>query len=61
LVELDVQKRRDSLQEAMKIVVEQDVVGIPLFEYETLFSFYDVISFEPRIDGLIYFDELIVN
>ncbi|NIA02105.1 MAG: hypothetical protein GWP15_01850, partial [Nitrospirae bacterium] len=56
--ELDPGKRREVLQEAMRVVVEDDVVGVPLFEYETVFSFVDEIDFSPRIDGLIYFDEI---
>jgi peptide/nickel transport system substrate-binding protein len=58
LTELNQNKRRDFLQEAMKIIVEEDVIGMPLFEYETIFAYNKNIEFEPRIDGLIYFDEL---
>ncbi len=58
MTELDPQKRRDILQQAMKIVVEEDVVGVPLFEYDTVYSFSDKLDMQPRIDGFIYFDEL---
>ncbi len=61
MVELDPARRRDSLQEAMRIVVEEDVIGIPLFEYETVFAFVEGLEFSPRIDGLIYFDEINLN
>ncbi len=61
MVELDPARRRDSLQEAMRIVVEEDVIGIPLFEYETVFAFVEGLEFSPRIDGLIYFDEIIIK
>jgi peptide/nickel transport system substrate-binding protein len=59
--ELDPGKRQKALQEAMRVVIEDDVVGVPLFEYETVYSFVDVIDFTPRIDGLIYFDEINLN
>lgn len=58
LTEMDPTKRLADLQKAMKIIVEDDVVGVPLFEYETVYSFVDALEFEPRIDGLIYFDEI---
>lgn len=61
MVELDPARRRDNLQEAMRIVVEEDVIGIPLFEYETVFAFVEGLEFSPRIDGLIYFDEIIIK
>ncbi|MFH1534160.1 MAG: ABC transporter substrate-binding protein [Nitrospirota bacterium] len=56
--ELDPGKRREALQEAMRVVVEDDVVGVPLFEYETVYSFVEELDFSPRIDGLINFDEI---
>ncbi|MBI4975711.1 hypothetical protein HZC20_03460 [Candidatus Peregrinibacteria bacterium] len=58
LIEMDITKRRNLLQEAMRIVVKGDPFGVPLFEYEKIFSFVNQIVFEPRIDGMIYFDEL---
>ncbi|MFH1284203.1 MAG: ABC transporter substrate-binding protein [Candidatus Peregrinibacteria bacterium] len=61
IVELDNEKRRDLLQEAMEILVDDDIIGVPLFEYETVYSFVDKIGMNPRIDGLIYFDELILK
>lgn len=60
-MEMDQVKRLIQLQKAMKIIVEEDVIGIPLFEYQTLFAFNDKISLIPRIDGFIYFDELIIE
>ena len=58
---MDPKKRLKALHEVMKMVVEDDVIGIPLFEYDTLYGFADKISMQPRIDGLIYFDELNVK
>lgn len=61
LVSMDPVIRLENLQEAMRIIVEEDIIGVPLFEYETLYSFVDAIDIEPRIDGLIYFDEIITK
>lgn len=58
LIEMDPSLRLEALQEAMRIIVEDDIFGVPLFEYETLFSFSDKLEMQPRIDGFIYFDEL---
>ena len=55
--ELDPAIRLEILQRAMK-KLDEDVVGVPLFEYETLYAFSNKILFEPRIDGVIYFDDL---
>lgn len=60
-MEMDQVKRLAQLQKAMQIVVEDDVIGIPLFEYQTLFTFNDKIRLIPRLDGFIYFDELIIE
>ncbi len=57
-MEMDPSVRIADLQEVMRIIVEEDVLGIPLFEYNTLYSFTDSLEFTPRIDGFIYFDEL---
>jgi peptide/nickel transport system substrate-binding protein len=50
--------RLGKLQELMRIVVERDRIGVPLFEYETLYSFIPELIFEPRVDGFIYFDDI---
>lgn len=60
-VEFDQQRRRDSLQKVMQMIVVDHVIGVPLFEYETVMSFGKNISIVPRIDGLIYFDEININ
>ena len=59
LVEINENKRLTELQDAMSILIEEDIVGVPLFEYETIFSFSDKLDLKPRIDGQIYFDDLI--
>lgn len=61
LKEMDHAVRIVDLQEAMRVLIVDDVLGVPLFEYETLFSFSDKLDFKPRVDGFIYFDELILK
>lgn len=61
LVEMDELARRKDLQEAMRVLVTQDVLGVPLFEYETVYAFNDKLDINPRIDGIIRFDELTVK
>jgi peptide/nickel transport system substrate-binding protein len=56
--ELDEQTRLEILQSIMERVVEIDVLGTPLFEYETVFAAKKNLKFEPRIDGFIYLNEL---
>jgi len=59
LVEFDVRDRLSQLQQAMRVIVEDDYWGVPLFEYETLYSFSSNFEFMPRIDGQVFFDDLI--
>ena len=56
--ELSVLRRRDLLQSAMKMIVEDDIFGLPLFEYEVVYGYNDKIEYLPRIDGLVYFNDL---
>ena len=57
-LEMNTKNRLDLLQEAMAVIVEYDVYGIPLFEYDTLFAAAKWVDFEPRIDGFIYINDL---
>ncbi len=56
--EMDPMARLEILQTVMQ-QLDKDFFGVPLFEYETLYAFSEKLMIEPRIDGLIYFDELI--
>jgi len=58
---LDTESRLKQLQEAMKILVEDDIYGVPLFESETVFAFYDWIKFDPRVDGYVHASEIKAN
>lgn len=51
---LDTQSRLEQLQEAMRIITEDDVVGVPLFESEVLYAYADDLNFKSRVDGYVY-------
>lgn len=51
---LNQQERLKDMQEVLKIVTEDDVVGVPLFETESLFAYSPDLSFRPRVDSQIY-------
>jgi len=57
-VEMDPEKRLEMLKEAMRILVEDEVFGVPLLEYDTLYAAVKWLDFEPRIDGFIYLNDL---
>ena len=61
LTELETFRRSTALNEAMEVIVQEDYVGVPLIEYETVYATNEKIDINPRLDGLIYFNELIVN
>lgn len=50
----DLQERLEDMQEVMKLVVEDDVVGVPLFETQSIFAFASDLSFKPRVDSLVF-------
>lgn len=51
---MDTKSRLRQLQEAMGIITEQDVIGVPLFESEVVYAFSNKINFKPRIDGYVF-------
>lgn len=61
MIEMDVERRLKDMQEVMEVVVEDDILGVPLFEYENVYAFNDKVEVRPRIDGIIRFDELTVK
>ncbi|MBI5754869.1 hypothetical protein HZA41_01475 [Candidatus Peregrinibacteria bacterium] len=50
---LDTFKRSEKLQEIMKILVEDDMLGIPLFESKVMYAVRRGVHFEPRVDGYV--------
>jgi len=56
--DLNVKTRLKSMQDAMKTLVEDDIVGVPLFETQTLFAYKNTLQFEPRVDGYVYAAEI---
>lgn len=51
---LDTQSRLEQLQQAMRIITEDDIVGVPLFESEVLYAYADDLNFKSRVDGYVY-------
>lgn len=47
-------ERLKDMQDVMQIVTEDDVVGVPLFETQSLFAYKSDLIFQPRVDSLIY-------
>ena len=56
--ELNPKKRLTKLQNIMNILVDEEVVGLPLFEGERIYAVNYGINFEPRIDGMIILNEI---
>lgn len=46
-------ERLSRLQDIMKILVEDDIFGLPLFEPETIYAVSPELRWEPRLDGYI--------
>jgi len=51
-------KRIKQLHEIMKVVVEEDVIGVPLFESDVIYGVRAGIQFAPRLDGYILAAEI---
>jgi peptide/nickel transport system substrate-binding protein len=47
-------ERLKYMHEVMRLAVEEDVVGVPLFETQSLFAFRNDIDFKPRMDSNVY-------
>lgn len=60
-VNFDERKRLVDLQEAVRIVTEEDIIGVPLFESDSIFAYDKSINFDPRIDGYLHIAELTKN
>ncbi len=58
LKNLDQEKRLEQLQEIMKIITDEEIIGVPLFETETIYGIRVGIHFHPRLDGYILASEV---
>ncbi|HJN84790.1 MAG TPA: ABC transporter substrate-binding protein [Patescibacteria group bacterium] len=56
--ELDVKKRKEQLKEIMRIITQEDPIGIPLFESQILYGVSNEYSYTPRMDGFIDLNKL---
>ena len=55
---LDEKKRLEQFQEIMKIILKEDIIGVPLFETDTLYAIKAGVNFRPRLDGYILAAEI---
>ncbi|MBD3328788.1 hypothetical protein GF340_05840 [Candidatus Peregrinibacteria bacterium] len=51
---LDEEKRLEQMQTVMQIITENDIIGVPLFESETIFAIKKGFELNVRIDGYIH-------
>ena len=58
VINMDPESRLKDLQSAMKTLVTDDVIGMPLYESKTIFAYNKNINFVPRIDGYIHASEI---
>ncbi len=58
LVNMDEKSRLKDMKEIQRILVEKNIYGVPLFEYETVYAYVKALIYEPRLDGIIYIDEI---
>ncbi len=45
--------RADQLQKLMTLVVEEEMIGVPLFETDVLVGIQPTLEWDPRIDNFI--------
>lgn len=57
-INLDPVSRLKDLQEVMKMVVTDNVIGLPLFESEIIYAYNKNLVFDPRVDGYVYASEI---
>lgn len=51
-------KRIKQLHEIMKVIIEEDIIGVPLFESDVIYGVRTGIRFWPRLDGYILAAEI---
>lgn len=50
----NLKERLADMQKVMRVAVEEDLVGVPLFETQSIFAMAADIQFSPRVDSLIF-------
>lgn len=58
LENLNTKKRLEQLHQIMQIIVEEDIIGVPLFEGDVIYGIRAGVNFKPRLDGYIYACEI---
>lgn len=53
-INLNLGERLKDMQEVMRIVIDEDVIGVPLFETQSLFAYRSDLIFNLRLDSLVY-------
>lgn len=53
-INLNLKERLEDMQEVMRIVVNEDIIGVPLFETQSIFAYRNDLLFTPRLDSLVY-------
>ncbi len=51
---LNIAQRLKDMQTVMQQVVEKDIIGVPLFETNSIFAYQSNLNFLPRVDSEIY-------
>jgi len=58
LTNLDPEKRLQQFHEIMKIITDEEIIGIPLFEADVIYGIRVGVHFHPRLDGYILASEI---
>jgi len=59
--EANIGKRLQTLQEVMKIITEDEIIGVPLFETQIIYGISKNIEFNPRADNYILAKDITQN
>ncbi len=51
---MNVKTRLKAMQDAMKTLVEDEIIGVPLFETSFIYAYDQELEFTPRVDGAVY-------
>lgn len=51
---LNLQERLKDMQDVMRMAIDEEVIGVPLFETQSLFAYRADLIFNPRLDSLVF-------